>query len=353
MLTPKQIEEIQSHLEKAQNPLFYYDNDTDGLSSFLIFRRYLGRGKGVAVRSYPGLNSTYVHKAEELKADYIFILDKPVVTKDFFEEIDMLQIPIVWIDHHDLEQEDLSAFSNLYVYNPAKNAGKDKSSEPTSYMCYMITKRKEDLWLAMAGCVADHYLPEFSKEFAEKYPDLWTKNIKKPFDAYYKSEIGKIAQAFNYGLKDSTSNIVEMQNFLISCKGPEEVFSEMAGNQAFRRRYKEVKKKFDALVKNAQNRVHGKIVFFEYSGDISMSSDVSNYLSYIYPDKYVIVVYMKGSISNLSMRGKNVKAIFNKLVSRFDGASGGGHDDAVGARIKTEDVQKFKEEMEVEIDGRN
>ena len=49
MLTNKQIEEIKEHLEKAQNPLFFYDNDADGLCSFLLLRRYLGRGKGVGV----------------------------------------------------------------------------------------------------------------------------------------------------------------------------------------------------------------------------------------------------------------------------------------------------------------
>lgn len=32
MLTEKQISEIREHLEKAQNPLFFFDND-DGLCS--------------------------------------------------------------------------------------------------------------------------------------------------------------------------------------------------------------------------------------------------------------------------------------------------------------------------------
>ena len=80
MLNEKQITEIREHLEKAQNPLFFYDNDCDGLCSFLILRRFLGRGKGVAVRSFPELNAKYARKAKELGADYIFVLDKPLIS---------------------------------------------------------------------------------------------------------------------------------------------------------------------------------------------------------------------------------------------------------------------------------
>jgi len=45
MLTETQINEIKEHLEKAQNPLFFFDNDNDGLASFLLLRRYIDRGR--------------------------------------------------------------------------------------------------------------------------------------------------------------------------------------------------------------------------------------------------------------------------------------------------------------------
>src|SRR3989344_9231832 len=100
MLNAKQAEEIKEHLEKAQNPVFYYDNDADGLCSFLILRRALGRGKGVVIRSYPGLDKGYARKAEELGADYVFVLDKPELTREFVEEINKMGLPLVWIEHH-------------------------------------------------------------------------------------------------------------------------------------------------------------------------------------------------------------------------------------------------------------
>ena len=46
MLTKKQIKEIKEHLDKAQNPIFFFDNDPDGLCSFLLLQRYCEKGKG-------------------------------------------------------------------------------------------------------------------------------------------------------------------------------------------------------------------------------------------------------------------------------------------------------------------
>ena len=75
MLTKKQIEEIRGHLNSSQNPLFLFDNDQDGLCSFLLLQKYLGRGKGFPVKSSPSLTQDYFRKVEEFNADYIFVLD--------------------------------------------------------------------------------------------------------------------------------------------------------------------------------------------------------------------------------------------------------------------------------------
>ena len=65
MLSKKQIEEIRDSLEKSQNPLFFFDNDVDGFCSFIILQKAIGRGKGVAIKSFPDLDKTYLRKVEE------------------------------------------------------------------------------------------------------------------------------------------------------------------------------------------------------------------------------------------------------------------------------------------------
>lgn len=346
MLSETEIKEIRGHLEKAQNPIFYYDNDADGLCSFILLRKYIGRGKGVVVRSYPDLNAQYAKKTQELKADYVFILDKPSISQEFIDEMEKVGIPIVWIDHHDVPL-DIKKNENIFIYNPAKSS--EKSVEPVTYLSYEITKQKENLWLALIGCISDHYLPSFAKEFEKEYPDLWAKNIKEPFQALYETEIGKIAKSLNFGLKDSLTHVIEMQNFLIACKSPRDVFQEVWENRNFRKKYVEINKKYESLLDKAKNNISKKILFFKYSGELSISSEISNELSFLYPKKYIIVAYTKDNITNISIRGEKVKSILEEIKKEMSNITGGGHENAVGARIQTDDLETFKNKVEEKI----
>lgn len=346
MLTKKQLGEIREHLEKAQSPIFLYDNDVDGLSSYVLLRKFTGRGKGVAVKSHPNIDPGYAKRVQELNGDYVFVLDRHSLGKDFVNEISMLQIPIVWIDHHDVDDTDY-AYNLLHRYNPTKN--KKKTNEPTTYLCYMATKRPEDLWLVMIGCIADHYMPNIIEEFKERYGNLWGKNIKEPFEALYSTGIGRLARAISFGLKDSISHVVELQNFLINAESPYDIENGLETNSAFALRYKEISKKYNALIEDAKRNGPERLVFYNYSGQLSISSDLSNELSHIFPKSYICVCYSAGPITNVSLRGKNVKKILSEIIPLLDGATGGGHTDAVGARINTNDLDKFRRELENRI----
>ncbi|HLC53146.1 MAG TPA: hypothetical protein VJK03_01260 [Candidatus Nanoarchaeia archaeon] len=339
MLTEQQIAELREHLEKAQNPIFYYDNDADGLCSFLLFRRYIGRGKGVAVRSYPELNEGYVKKAEELKADYVFILDKPVLSEAFVAALTALGLPIVWIDHHSPVVPIIS--SSFFCYNSAAGLPDGAVGEPVTDIAQCVCGQKADLWIAMMGCIADHYLPNFVAEFERQWPEYWGKNIRKPFDAYYGTEIGRLARALNFGLKDSISHVVQLQSYLFSCRVPEDVLADNDGNAAFRTTYYDLSQRYEALLQQAEKHLQGSILFFSYGGATSMSADVANELSYKHPNCYIAVAYSNGGVSNISLRGNNVKAILASILPRLSHASGGGHKDAVGARIRNDELPLF------------
>ena len=343
MLTKKQVLEVREHLNKAQNPLFFFDNDQDGLCSFLLLQRYIGRGKGVSIKSFPDLSLEYFRKVQELKADYIFILDKPVVSNDFFLEAEKVNIPIVWIDHHLIDKTTVPSFVNHY--NPTLN--KKKTDEPVTALCYQITQKKEDMWIAVAGCVSDRYVPDFYKKFEKKYPDLAIKS-KEAKDIYYKSGIGKIIKILGYGLKDTTSNVVSMIKFLINVNTPYDVLEENTKNYSMYRRFNQVETRYQKILKKAValGKVPGKLLFFQYGGDISMSGDLSNELNYLFPDRLIVVVYLKGVKANISARGKKARDTFLKAIERLDAATGGGHEVAVGGQMKIEDVEAFRENLE-------
>lgn len=343
MLTKKQIKEIREHLSKAQNPIFFFDNDPDGLCSFLLLQRYIGRGKGVPIKSFPDLIPEYFRKVHELGSDYVFILDKPVVSPEFFKEAKNVNIPVVWIDHHLIEKKTIPKFVNYY--NPLFN--RKKSEEPVTALCYQITNRKEDMWIGVIGCISDKYVPDFYNEFQKLYPDLII-DSKKAFDVLYKSQIGKITKILSFGLKDRTTNVINMLRFLTKAKDPYEVLEENSKNRAMHHRYNEIESRYQKLLKKAvslENK-HEKPLFFQYGGDLSISGELANELVYNFPEKIVVVVYTKGLKANISVRGKKVREVFLEAIKDLEGSTGGGHEEAVGGQVKAQDIELFKSNLE-------
>ncbi len=337
MLGETEVKEIKEHLDRAQNPVFFFDNDQDGLCSFLLLQRYIGRGKGVAIKSFPALDESYFRKVEELNCDYVFVLDKPIVSEGFFERVKEKNIPLVWVDHHAM---DISIPDFVNYYNPCNFDG---SCDPVTALCYQVTKRKEDLWLAVVGCIADGYLPPFYEEFCKEFPELCVET-ENPFEVLYNSRIGEVATLFSHGLKDTTTNVVRMLKFLIDAKSPYDVLEEGSKNYSLHKRAKFIQEKYNRVLSKARTLgMHsGGLLFFKYSGDLSVSGEIANHLKYLFPEKIVCVAYIRGSKVNLSLRGKNIKQAFEKALEGFEGASGGGHNDAVGGQMQADDIDKFK-----------
>lgn len=339
MLSDKQIKEIRDWLEKSQNPVFFFDNDVDGLCSFLLLKRKINRGFGVVIKSYPGLEAVYNHKLDELKPDVIFVLDKPIISKEFIEHANNLGLPIVWIDHHQIEgySSDNLKENNIFYYNTAYYSDK---SEPVSGICYEVVKNKRDIWIAITGCIADQYMPEFAKEFSKDYPDLLG-GIIDPKKALFESELGKIIKILSFAMKDRTSKVIKMLDKLSDIKSPYEIIK---GDECefILKRYKEIENKYKLLLDKAKKEANeDKLLYFQYSGSLSISGDLANELAYIYPDKIVVVVFIKDDKANMSLRGKNVKDLLRGSMKDIEG-SGGGHKDACGGTINTKHLEKFK-----------
>jgi len=342
MLTKKQISQIKEHLNKAQNPLFFFHNDPDGLCSFLLLQRYIGRGKGIPVKTSPELTVEYFRKVNELNPDYIFILDQPEVSKEFFAEVNKINLPIVWIDHHEINKKKIPKYINYY--NPVFN--RKKTNEPVTYLCYQISKKKEDLWIGVIGSISDKFFPDFYSEFQKNFPDL-ALDSKDAFEIYYNSEIGEIAKIMNFGLKDRTTNVINMLKFLVLTKSPYDVLEKNSKNYLMHKRSNELYDIYKKIIEKAENQAKnsGKIFFFKYGGNISMSADISNRLKYLFPEKIIVVMRVSGSKINISIRGKKIRDKILNVIKELKDATGGGHEDAVGAGIRVEDLEKFKENL--------
>jgi single-stranded DNA-specific DHH superfamily exonuclease len=339
MLTKEQLSEIREKLELSQNPLFFYDNDCDGLCSFLILRRALDRGKGVIIKSFPDLKVQYTRKIDELNPDLIVILDKAEVSNEFASHAEELGIPILWIDHHESKiSGEAKAKTSYYTTFP--------QAEPTSYIAQKIFNRPQDEWLAIIGCISDVYMPEFAKDYAEKNPELLPQNLEA-FEALQTSTIGKIARKLNFGLMDTTTAIIKLTKYLFKATSPYDILEENSYTRQFHKRSTQLEIFLKKQIEKANSKIdkNSNLIFFTYSGNTSMSSEISNYLAYNNPDKIVVVAFLRPEKANISIRGKNAVKITEEAIKGILGATGGGHSEATGAMVPISDFETFKKNI--------
>jgi len=159
MISDDEIKKIREILDNTHRPLIFFDDDPDGLCSFLMIYKYIGDGKGIPIKTSPDLNTQYLRNVEEYSPDRIIILDKPQVSEEF---INKAKTRILWIDHHPIPDE----AGKTDYFNPLKNDEADNS--PVSFWAYKITKEKnpENMWIAEVGCEA----PQFSLTCSGVFP---------------------------------------------------------------------------------------------------------------------------------------------------------------------------------------
>jgi len=334
MITIKEIQEIRSYLEKSENPLFFYDDDPDGLCSFLLLKNSLNKGQGICVKA-GSLDIRFLRKIKENSPDLIIILDLPVISQELIEK---LNVPIIWIDHHPL-----SNIKGVHYYNPLKNNSED--NRPTSYWCYKITQKSEDLWLALVGCISDCHLPDFAKEFSEKYPDLLPSSLKDPFDILFETKLNKLVNIFLFILKDKTSEVKKSVSILSRIKDPYELINQSTPKAKYL--YKKIKKaltEYQNLINEAvlEAPKEDLFIFYAHSKKLAMTGEISNELMHKFPDKLIIVAREKNDKMKISLRGwkYDIRTIFEKSMEGLD-AFGGGHLHACGGDIPKENWSEF------------
>ncbi|MBI3034717.1 DHH family phosphoesterase [Candidatus Woesearchaeota archaeon] len=333
-LSKIQIQQIRDHLDNCKNPLFFFDDDQDGLCSFLQLYRYKREGKGIIVKTTPKLGTVFVKKVEECQPDKIFILDLAVVEQDFLDE---MKAPVIWIDHHGPFER-----SNVRYFNPRISNWED--NHPTSYMCYQVAE--QDLWLAAIGCVADWFIPPFIKDFQKEFPDLIEKPYEGPGDIIYNTKLGHLIRIFSFILKGKTNDAMKSIKVLTRIGSPYEILrQETAQGKFIYKRYEQTAKIYGPLREEAMKtaKKNGKLVLFTYKDDkTSFTSDLSNEMIYRHQDKIILVGREKNDEMKCSLRSSKIilPPIIEKCLVGLEGY-GGGHEHACGLNIKTKDFEEF------------
>jgi len=336
VIKEKELEEIRQILKKSRKTLFFFDDDPDGLCSYLLLRKYTGQGRGIIIKSSPILTDQYVRKIHEYNPDLVVVLDKPMISQEF---MDMADKKILWIDHHPLQKK---ISDNVVYYNP--HLHKPEDNRPTSYWCYRVTQ--ENLWLAMVGMVGDWFLPEFTEDFAKQHPEL-LHEVKDPGEALYDTQFGTLTRMFAFILKGKTSEINKCIRTLEKIDSPYEILEQQTPKgRLIYRYYKRINDMYERLLKRAVKKAtKSPILFFKYtSKTMSFTGDLANELIHRYPNKVIIIGRDKGDRIIMSIRSHklDLPPIIEKAVSGLDGY-GGGHSHACGGNVSKEDFYIFLE----------
>jgi single-stranded DNA-specific DHH superfamily exonuclease len=338
-ISKKQIEEIRDILRHAKKPLFFFDDDPDGLSSFLLLYRWMKEGTGVVVKASPKLGPVYLKKVEEIMPDVIIILDKPMVDQEFLDGVKQICKPtVIWIDHHQPQDN-----THVKYYNP--RIAKDSDNRPTNYWCWQIVKeeRKDDLWIAMAGCIGDWFLPEFTAAFCKRWPDLMKEPVKRVEDALFNSKIGRVTRVLSFIQKGPIKKTMSCIKILTRVDGPEDFLEQKTSQGKYLWKwFSEVNGMYISLLKDVEEPKDNLLMFIYAQDRMSFTADLSNELLYKYPDKTILVGRDRDGRAKCSVRDTNrvLPGIIEESMHGLDG-HGGGHDHACGMNIASEDFDTF------------
>lgn len=341
-MNPKKI---LKELDECKNPIFFYDDDADGLCSFLQLYGYKKEGRGICVKTKP-LDNKLIRKIDEYGADKVFILDVAVVSDDFFDNV---KVPIVWIDHHPNKKK-----NNIIMYNPLLE---NLEATPVSGLTYDIVKN--NLWIAVTGMISDWVYPKtLVKKFRKDFPGLLPSTVRTPEKALFETDIGKLTKILNFILKGNNNDVRKRVNVLTRIKDPLEILNQTTPQGKFiYKKYLELSKEYNSLLNQAISCVkkNDKFIIFKYRSNQSITSLLSNELLYRFPNKIIIVVrdsqdYFKGSLR--SPKKIIINKILDKALVNVDGR-GGGHDHACGIGIKKESWDLFLEQLRTEVKMEN
>jgi len=148
-------------------------------------------------------------------------------------------------------------------------------------------------------------------------------------------------------LEDIQENLLRKAEKMISAKSPYDLLEEDSKTKHILKRYEEVNSKYQYLFKKAKENIGEKLIFFQYGGTLSLSSNIANQLKYEYPDKIIAVAYINDDFANISLRGNvDVRKLTLLAIKDIEGASGGGHTNATGAKMTLDNLPIFKAKIE-------
>ncbi|MBN2141867.1 hypothetical protein JW711_00915 [Candidatus Woesearchaeota archaeon] len=342
-LTEEDIKKLREAFTTCTRPVVLFDDDADGLTSFLMLYNHVKDGKGIPVKSSPKLGADFARMVNDYSPDLVVILDMPMVDQEFLDKIPARKI---WLDHHPILER-----KNVEYYNPRRENPED--NRPTSYWMYKIMQKP--LWIAMCGIVADWSLPEkeMREEFEKEYPGLLPLEVTRPEVAIHDTPLAKLIMALAFNLKGRTQEVIKSVKVLTRIKDPYEILKqESPAGRFIYKKFKKLDEEYQQLLKEVKASKNDKMIIFKYksANAVSYSTELSNAIIYKHPDKFVIVAWEYNGEYKCSLR-TTMQDLTKIIPIALKGVRGygGGHAHAGGSCVHIDDFDQYVENIRREL----
>lgn len=311
--------------------------DLDGIASCVLLEKILEK-KNLKVERIEFLNikpKMLENKTEELKEKNItkiFITDLTCenIDEKNFQKLKE-NIDTILIDHHPI----------LSGIKDKKNIIKSHSCNCATKMVFELGKEfldeKEWAWIICATMFAEFsYRDNENLNFIKKfYPDITEENMATSVPGMNARKISNALLYFDKDLKHVYQIILK--------KDMKEL------DHAFEIIEDEINQATEDFSRNKELFEKQKIYWYKFSPKFNIGSAISTIMSKMKPDYTILIATTEDAYTKISARNQSgnydMNTLMKKGIKNLEHASGGGHVKASAARFKTEDLEKFKENI--------
>jgi len=341
-ISEQELKLFHTLLTQASRPLIFYDDDADGLSSYLLVHHANKDAIGVRCGRGPEVDAEFARKISENQPDLVVILDKPRVSEEFFSSYNT---PTLWLDHHDPAA--YTPRGHVTYFNPRVH--NDTDDRPTSYWVYRALGGPS--WIAAVGTTADWH-DDLLEEMRIRHPKLvnGARSVKK---ALYNSPLGEIVRMFNFSLKGSSKHVQGCVNTLKKINDPQELIDASTPRGRFIHKHvKPILSEYADQLRQAQQTRAQQGVYVHVFGPQrnSLIAEVANELLVTRKTPIIIVGRRIDGEVKFSMRShaRNLPPIVAQALENVEGY-GGGHTEACGGSIAERDWEQFVSQIRAQV----
>jgi hypothetical protein len=333
-------------LRPDDNIALIYHMDMDGVCSAALIHiglKKLSGKAGAEIKISKSIVSTYgdIEGVIKTLGDFnkIIIVDIGIdqdIEKSFSGKM-------LLIDHHMIKRDtnsDSVVFINPRFENP-------ETYQPASYVVYKLLSGLMDIkrsgWISAIGIIGD-----WGYEDCRDVIDDWVEVKRK--EELFGTKLGQIGNMLLGASYELGFNYI-LDN-LVKAKSQE----DLEKDEKIRGAYKKYELAFEAGKKEFWDNAEkiGNIIFSEITPRYRrLGSPIENRVSFETPDKIIFLIERGDGKCKVGARyqqaSKESKVHLGELMKRCCG--GGGHRQAAGGDVKTEDIEKFKKCVIKELEG--